>query len=251
MTTIVNLIGLGERTALQIIQDFCKRTGLPVPAYLQSNTDAQVIQLLGLLNEELDDLGGRFKWSYLETEATFVATGVENQGKIKDIAPGFKSLIKDTLWSLTKRLQAQGSVSASTTQAIKALGNPAGNTTYRLTRGELHFIPGTNIKAGDLYRFEYNSKYSIIDGDSGVLKQYFEKDQDQSKLPVEILLLGLRWRWKCAKGLAYAENFALYEERVKQAFMDARDAQPLSMQEKASESRGKPGIVVPLGSWNR
>lgn len=248
MPIIVNQPITGTQTALQIMQQFAGRTGLRVPSYIQSNPDAQVVQLLGLMNEEIDDLASRYSWSQLQTEATFLSTGAESQGSIDVIAPGMKNIIRDTLWSLTKRLAAMGSITPQTTQLIKSLGNPSAATLYRLVRNELHFIPGTNIAAGALYRFEYNSRYAILDAATGLAKQYFEKDADTPRLPASLILLGLRWRWKAAKGLNYSENFSLYEEKVKQAYIDAKDAAPISMYPREDV---RPGIVIPQGSWNR
>lgn len=233
------------KTLLQLVQDHCKRSGVQPPNAVVSSTDDQIVQLLALMNEGLDELAVKYKWPQCQREATFTSTAVESQGLMETIAPGFKAMIPNTFWSLTNKLPANGSITPADAQVLKIWGRPSALVNFRIVNNQLNFYP-----AGDAnlqYRFEYETKYIVVDGDTQALKQYFTKDTDTTLLPDNLYLLDLRWRWKCEKGLAYAENMRTFETTCKQAFVDSAPATPLSL---GTPSRNAmPGIVVPLGSW--
>ena len=235
------------KTLLQIIQEMCKRTGVTSPLTILSSTDDQVVQLLALLNEGLDDLTAKYKWPQKVQEATFISTMMENQGELETIAPGFEEMLPNTFWSLTNRLPLNGSITPADAQTLKIWGRPSALVNFRLINNQLHFIPAQ--AAGLSYRFEYRSKYMVIDGVTGLRKQYFTTDTDRTVLPDELHLLDLRWRWKMEKGLAYAENFRTFEAKCLSIFAASAPAASLNL---GCDNRGAmPGIVVPLGSWNR
>ncbi len=50
---------------LTIVQRFCGRTNLTVPATVYGTNDPQIRQILALLEEEGDDLSKRGDWSEL------------------------------------------------------------------------------------------------------------------------------------------------------------------------------------------
>lgn len=235
------------KTLLQIVQQFCVVTGIPKPASVAINTDTQITQLMGLLNEGLDELVVKYKWPQLQLESTFTSTAMESQGKLAELAPGFKALIPNTMWSLSKRLPTNGSITPADTQVLKIWGRPSALINFRQVQDELHFIPAG--EAGLQYRFEYESEFAIRDADTGLPKKYFEKDGDTPILPDKLHSFDLRWRWKSEKGLSYGENFRSFEQSCKQAYTDGAAQTPVTM---ANRTKGaQPGIVVPLGSWNR
>lgn len=58
--------------------------------------------------------------------------------------------------------------------------------------------------------FPYISKGYARSSD-GEIKNEFDQDTDTFALPERLLTLGLIWRWKAQKGLAYAEDLETYE----------------------------------------
>lgn len=233
------------KTLLQIVQEFCKRQGIPSPASVVTSTDDQVVQILGLMNEGLDELVVK-KWPQQEVEATFSSTAFENQGEMENIAPGFESMIPKTFWNLSTGIQVNGSISPEDTQRLKALSNSSAFTNFRQVGTQLHFIPV--VAAGLLFRFEYRTRY-LVRGADNVLKQYFTADTDTTLLPDVLHLLDLRWRWRQEKGLSYAENMATFEAVKKSAFSAGAAKPNLSM--TGANSGPSPGIIVPAGSWNQ
>lgn len=227
------------------VRRFCRRTGLPVPATVFGSTDEQVLQAMALLEEEGNDLALRGRWQALVREASHTTVAQEDQGAISAIAPhGFRFIINDTIWDRTNRLPVLGPNSPQNWQALKATSGVSPRYTFRIRGGRLLVMPAP--PAGLDWRFEYQSSYWIVNGTT--YRQYFEHDDDEILLPDEVVLLGLRWRWKKEKGLEYAEDMRTYEAQLKDALGRDGGRRALSM-DCAPESSPRPGIFVPQGNW--
>jgi hypothetical protein len=126
------------RTLLQLCQEFSKRLAIPVPQAVTQATDAQTLQMWGLLNEGQMDLGDRANTQILVQQARQNGTppGVQTPnfphagygyanliagvlqevntasgGSSNSVAtpmPGFKSIVQDTFWETTFRLPVYG-----------------------------------------------------------------------------------------------------------------------------------------------
>lgn len=232
---------------LTIIQTVCGRTGIPKPtAVMASITDPQLLQLVGLLEEEGNDLARRGDWEGITFEATHTTLAQEDQGAITSIATnGWRKIKNDTLWDRTDSLPVP-LIGSKAWQAMKAVANTGPRYRYRLRGGKLLVTPTPT--AGHTWAFEYVSKNWILGADGTTYKQYFTLDTDTVLLPEDLLIAGLRWRWKKEKGFDYAEDFRTYEHQVKDALGADGGKETLCMD---GGSRGpRPGIFVPDGSWS-
>lgn len=234
-------------TLLTVVQSFCRRTGLPVPADVAGSTDPQIIQAQALLEEEGNDLTMRGDWEYLTMEAIHTTVATESQGFLSTIAPnGFRSVKNDTIWDRTSILPVIGPMSPKNWQAMKALVTQGPRYRFRIRNGELLVNPAP--AAGLEWAFEYMSRNWILGSDGTTYKQYFTANDDTMLLPEDLLLLGLRWRWKKEKAMEYAEDFRTYEMQVKS--MLGNDGAKAVIYQDNQEWRGpQPGIWVPDGSW--
>ena len=128
-------------TLLEIVQEFCRRQGLPVPSAVVSLGDDQLTQIVGLANEICEDLD-RFSWTQLVREASWTATGVEDQGAMSVLAPYCcASILNETIYNRTTRLPIYGPVSARQWQADKALFTASPTHEYRIFGGHLYITP--------------------------------------------------------------------------------------------------------------
>lgn len=231
---------------LTTIQYFAGRTGLNVPTTVFGTTDPEVRQLLRLLEEEGSDLSGRGDWQELTNEATHTTVATESQGAIKTIASnGFRWIKNDTIWDRTNQLPLYV-IDGVGWQQIKSANTTSPNYHVRIRGGNLLSNPVPT--AGLTWAFEYVSWNWITDSAGANPSQYFATDTDLVLLPDEIILAGLRWRWKKEKGMEYAEDFARYETLVADALSRNGLHRKLSMSQGAVSA--KPGISVPNGSWN-
>jgi hypothetical protein len=236
---------------LTIVQNACVRIGITSPNSVASSTDTQIQQLLGLLNEEGEELstgasvGLSCDWQAMQLEATFVTTATESQGAISTIAPGFKFIIDGTIWDRTKRLPVYGSLTPQAWQNFKSWGVTSPFPKYRVRGGLLLLMPVP--AAGDSYYFEYQTKNWCTSADGLTLKSAFSVDTDVSLLDEQLLTAGLIWRFKAAKGLEYSEDFRKYQIRVTNAINRDVEKPVLDMGRKTD---ARTGIVIPIGSWD-
>lgn len=234
-------------TMLTTVQNFCRRTGVPVPITVYGTTDAQVLQVMALLEEEGNDLASRGSWQGITFEASHTTLALEDQGAIATIAGnGFRYIKNDTLWDRTSRLPVCGPMDSQDWQMMKAMTSTGPRYRFRIRGGKLLVNPAP--PASDSWYFEYVSQNWILGANGTTYKQYFTLDTDTVLLPETLVLMGLRWRWKKEKGFDYAEDMRTYEMQVKDAL--GRDGGKTTLYMDDGGRRGQvPGIFVSPGSW--
>lgn len=231
---------------LTLVNKFCARAGIPSTTTVYGSTDDRILQVLGLLEEEGDDLAARHNWTGLATEATHTTIAAENQGIITTIAPGYDFIKNSTLWDRTDTLPVIGPISDKDWQGLKAVANTGPRYQFRLRGNNLMITPAPT--AGHTLAFEYQSTNWILDPDGSTTKAAFSSDNDTMRIPEKLLLMGLRWRWAAEKGLAYAELFNTYEAQVKDAM--GRDGGKRVLYSDGCDRNVAPGIFLPNGNWN-
>lgn len=228
---------------LTVVQSACRRLALPVPAAVATSTDRQVLQMMAISNEDGQELADRFTWQALQTETTHVTLASESQGAIATIAPGFKSVINDTMWNRSIDWPIVGSLTPQIWQRFKANNITGPYQQFRIRGGTLYFIPAP--AAGETVAFEYVSKNWVTLNAGGTGSEW-AADADTSLLDEQLLTLGLIWRFKQIKGFDYDEDFNKYERRVNDAI--GRDAGKMILNMQGGRIRRlAPGL--PEGSW--
>lgn len=233
---------------LAIIQEFSLRRLLPKPAIVMASQDDQTLQLVGLLNEVLEDLTTRYVGTALQKTATWLSLATESQGMIEDLAPyGFKWMINETFWDRDARLPVFGPKSAQEWETLKATPMTGPYLQYRIKEGELLFN-GAAFPLNHNMAFEYASDWAVkTAGASPVYKPFFTADTDTSLFPTNVLLSGLNWKWRLEKGLSYAEAFRTYEAQFTDFAGHDGSKSPISME--GGDAGYQPGIFVPTASW--
>lgn len=246
MAIVIIINDAGTVDLLTIVQRFCSRTNLPSPLSVMGSSDPQIRQIKSLLEEEGNDLSTRGDWESLTNEAVHTTLATEIQGSIASIAGnGFRNIKPDTFFDRTTQLPVYGPVDGKEWQALKATTVTGPSYQYRIRGGNLIVNPAP--VAGNTWAFEYISSNWITDDGVSVYRQYFTNDTDLMLLPSELLLLGLRWRWKKEKGLDYAEEFKTYEAQVKKVLGSDGGKKTLNM---GSDSHDKgPRVFIPSGNW--
>jgi len=227
-------------TMLSVVQRHCRRSNIPAPTTAMGSTDDQVLQVVALLEEEGNDLASRGDWQALTREATHTTVATESQGAINAIAAnGYDHIKNNTIWDRTETLPVYV-IDGVDWQTEKGFAITSPHYQARIRGNELLAIP-TPV-AGNTWAFEYISKNWIVGADTITYSQYFNIDTDTFLLPEEILLKGLRWRWKKEKGLEYAEDFTSYEFMVKDALSRQGMHKPLNMSD--GRSSRNPHVIV-------
>ena len=234
----MNLVELCNRFAL--------RTGLP-----QSNTafggSTTMAQIAGLLDEVLDYLTSEYNFQNLREEAVFSGGVSELQGSLAALAPnGFSRLCRDTFFDRTERLAVQGPLTDVEWQALKATTLTGPATWFRIRGDSLYLTPP---QPGHQFAFEYMSNFAVLSsGGGGARKRYATLDSDMFLLSDDLLLAGMRWRWKAEKGLDYAEELRQFEILARSQAMTSGSARAYSLD--GCGVKAVPGIIVPSGNWS-
>jgi len=235
-----------SQTLLQLVTDHCRRTAVPVPTTVSGATDAQVLQMLGLLNELLDDLVTRDNFTPLQRECVFVSINSMDQGSVASLLPNGDTMWKvvpKTFFNRTTHLECEGPITETEWQQYMAL-NAGMLPRFRFWKQHLWLQP--TPPTGHTYAFEYLSQQCILDA-GGNYKRYFTDDADTSVVDDSVLKAGLRWKWKAEKGLDYTEEFRNYEALRASYSMPAGLKPFINVAEKGRLEG--PGIIVPPGSW--
>lgn len=231
-------------TLLSMIQTAADVIGLPRPLAVMSSTETQVRQLLALANVEGKSLAKRGRWTDLIAEATHTTLAQEDQGAIADIAPGFNYFINRTQQNRTQQDPLGGPISAETWQTLKASSVSGPYYSFRVRQGRLLMYP--QPPAGDTVAFEFMSK-NWCQSAANVGQESWSADTDTGVLSEDLMMLGIVWRYKQAKGFDYAEDFRTYETQVNDAL--GRDGgSPTEYLDSGYEDYN-PTIRVPEGNW--
>jgi hypothetical protein len=236
---------------LTIVKRACNRIGITPPASVVSSSDLQILQLMEIANEECEELatgasiGMSIDWEVLQTETSFVTVATESQGNINTIAPGFRYIIKDTIWNRSTKLPVYGGVNPAQWQAFKAWGVTTPFPQFRIRNDLLLLTPAPAINQN--FYFEYLSANWCLAADGTTTRAIWTADSDTCRIDEQLVIQGVIWRWKQIKGLDYAEDFRKYVLRVTTAA--ARDGGKPDL-DMGGKNTATAGIVIPIGSWN-
>jgi len=234
-------------TCLDIVQRFCRRQNIGVPSTVWSSQDSKVLQIAELLNEIIDDLIVRDDWTAQAQRVTWnaITTGY-SQGTLASLFPnGYQWLVDKSFWNTATHLPVFGPMSALEWE--EALAIPYTNPwyRYRIFDGQLNIFPQPTTT--DTFAVEYMSSWPVIDGSSGLAKQYFSLDTDTFALDYRLLILGLRWKWRAEKGFVYTEQKSAYEVMLNELM--GHDGTKKSINQCGDEARMRPGVLIPVGNW--
>jgi hypothetical protein len=201
-------------TLAQMVRKVGFRIGLRLSQEPIGSTDLQLQQMVELFNEVVTEIGTRHRWQALTHEATFVTQNQEDQGEfVGGIVPEdsqFNFIISETMWDRTARQPIPGPDSSFDWQARHAVQYTSGPfPNYRLRANRLLLLPVP--AAGHTVAFEYASKRFVYDPSGDTYGPEFTTNDSVSVLDSDLIMQGVRWRWKLVKGFPYAEEKRIHE----------------------------------------
>lgn len=237
-------------SVLSIIQDACNQIGLLSPGMVVGSADQQLSQLQAILQEESFKLSTgasvarAYTWQAQTVTASYSATGVQLQGAMTTLAPGFMFLTSETMWDQSVKRPIFGALNAQERELLIASSLKGPFPQFWIQGGNLNMVPPA--PAGDTISFEYQTRY-VWKTAGGSLSATISADSDTCLLDEQLITMGLVWRWRKTKGLDYAEDFRDYQTAVLQAMTQDR---AIGRQSLGGEPTNRyPGIMVPQGSW--
>lgn len=243
---------MASMTLLQLVQEFCRRRGLPIPGTVTGAQDDTVVQMWGLLNEGISDIADRYEWQQLRTRYTFqhanstgyTALDLSENGPV----PGYRGILNGTLWDTLGRRQVFGPYNPLEWEAMINLQVSQAVYNFTIYGGALRIYPAPSVPNPNQFAMEYLSNYGVWNPTTGVPTQFYDTDISYCRMPSTIALQDLKWRWNYQKGLAYAEDQRSLEEML--INLQGRDPAPdIIMDGKRWDNVAMPGLLVAAGSW--
>lgn len=205
-------------TLLSIIQKTSSRLGLRRPTAVIGSTDITAQTLLELANEEGDELSRAHDWQDLIVERAVSTVGqVEQTTALPIDYDRFPHNVE--IWNRTHNQRYAGPTPQRLWQQLQQGVSAGAVGWWRILGGSLHIYPAPT--AGEDLAFEYLTKNWCAKAD-GTGQSEWLADTDVCLLPERLFVLGVRWRWKAAKGLAYAEDMETYQRAVELAATNDR-----------------------------
>ncbi|MGI9345509.1 MAG: hypothetical protein ACR2PW_04510 [Gammaproteobacteria bacterium] len=230
-------------TLLSICQDVLEEVGnFDVPDTIIGNTNDTAKQILALANREGRLLSRRADWEEMQTEHTFTTVAsTETYSPPSD----FRYLIDGTLWDRTNYWELRGPASPQEWQELKSGIITEGTRKwirFRLGTLYVHPVPTTT----DNLVYEYVSKnWCQSSGSVGQTK--WVADDDTGVIDEELMLAGIKWRWRAAKELPYAEDYNEYESLVESAM--ARNGGTRVLNANGSNLGVNDAVNIPEGNF--
>lgn len=232
-------------TLLSLVNDAQDILSIPRSGIVATSTDQNVRTLLGLANQEGRELAKRHAWEELVTEKTFTATASAIQTGA--VPTDMDRFLIGTFFNRTNHRRVTGPLLPEEWQAQQALTSSVLFDSFRFRGGDILITP---TPAGtETYAFEYVSKnWCQSSGDTG--QASWAADSDTGVLDEKLMLLGIIWRFRKARGFDYAEEFATYEKEVLQAIMrdGSRRTINYSFDDTLYDTKRPPYVTD--GNWN-
>jgi len=230
---------------LSIIQEVCDLLSLTRPSAVINSNDTTYRQLYAIACEEAGVLA-KMKWQAMARERTFVTVAAAEQPGA--VPAGFKSFIPNTFFNRTTNRPLSGPVSPQVWQLRQTSPQSSGIILgYR--QRDNSFLLTPNPPAGETIAFEYVSSYWAKAANDGADKAKWDLDTDETYLDESLIVKGIRWRWKAAKGFPYAEDHDSYTADRDQLFANDGGLSILSSADTCSDDLGGP-IVPQMGYGN-
>lgn len=197
-------------TLLTICQDALKEIGgINVPDTIVSNEDPTAIQLLALANRTGRELALDYKWQGLLSTHTFsTVDGTSAYAMPSD----FHAIANRTAWDRTNDWKLQGPASKMAWERLQssAITSSGLRSWFRIQGGQFNLYPTpTSVRT---IAFQYYQK-TFVSESGGSDKAAFTLDNDTARIDEDLLLLGVKFRFKAAKGLISDPERMEYESR--------------------------------------
>lgn len=237
---------------LAIVQKACARIGaLDIPTAAFGATDDITTTMLALAQEEGEDLVRAGDWSVLTVGAGTIAL-VAGQDTYA-LPPDFDRLVGDTTWDRANQWRTEGPDDPQTARWRResALAETARRAIRQVGGGvSVWPVPGPG-DVGAIISFSYVSN-AFCASAAGVPQSAWASDADQPILRADLFILGLKWRWRDAKGFDATVARQDYERAVRLALArDKGGGETIDLSGRGCRGRGNadgvtagPAVVV-------
>lgn len=214
------------KTANDVIRAVTGVQGLTKPTDISVSPDKTTQQLLDLLNELGSELLDKHDWqSLIRTFSVATTTATEY-----DLPSDLMRFIDEAAWNHTTRLPMIGPLNSQQWRMLLArrLGGTTLRVQYTIRDGKmvLYFAP---TPSQDL-EMDYISRGWVMDADDNTIrKDFVEKAGDIILFRNDLVVAGLKARFRDAKGFDTTDAERRYRAILEKAISDDRPHQALSL----------------------
>lgn len=202
---------------LSICQNVLSETGWPKFSSIAANGDATAQQIFTIANTELQSISEELNWPQLEVEYDFSTV----PGQFVYLWPSdFRVLAPQAIFDSSEYYGLKGSTGLQFWQLLKygklgSLSRKRFRVTYPLGAPGIEITP-TPETVEQMTAVYYTRDLVSSSGGSGA--RMYVNDTDVAKVPERYIELGVKWRFRRAKGLDYSAELAEYNATVKSQF---------------------------------
>lgn len=202
---------------LSICKSVLAETGWPVLSTIASNSDATAQQIFAIANTELEALSELFNWPHLEVEYAF--NTIANQA-VYLWPSDFRVLAPQSVFNASEYYELKGSTGLQFWELLKygklgQLNRARYRAVFPLGAPGIEITPAPKGIAG-LVAVYYSDEYAR--NATGVSVERYSTDSDVAKVPERYIKLGVKWRFRRAKGLDYSAELAEYNNTIQTQF---------------------------------
>lgn len=198
---------------LTIVQRAARQCGLVPPSgSVLGSGDETWLQMAEWAQEVVDDLTERHDWRALWKTQTLTGDGVNTSWSITNFAR-LSKLPAVARNGSTSGFWPQGPMDSANWIAATQLPITSVRPLFQMVGPLLTF--NTAPAVGEQFTVSYQSSLPIY-SDAVEVAQWL-KDADTALIPERLILLGVVWRWKAAKGLNYSEFLSSFERAFEAA----------------------------------
>lgn len=237
---------------LTVVQNACRAIGKSPPTVVANSNDATILELFVLSSKSGQELARGHDFPELLREATFTGTAAVFQGNIIGIAStavvancDYERMIPDTFWNRTQDRRIQGPSTPAEWSQLTAMNNIPDPLRFIIIGKGLYIGPNQGPSSGDSLAFMYFSN-KWCESSGGVGQKSWSADTDVGIIPEQILELDLIWRWKQAKGFAYAEDLETAQRAIN-SYVGAAPGRRLLI--LGGGSQFNYSVNIPEGNW--
>lgn len=216
------------RALLEICSTALAEIGFPTLDAVAGSSDDTAVQMLALANREGSELaartGGLGGWQQLiATQTLITVAGQAAYDEPADLA----YYVNQSGWDNDRRIELLGPLSAQSWQFIKhAVYGYGYGTRFRIINNQVNLDPVPS--STQTFSFEYYSKNWCQDA-RGAPQALFDSDSDVPRLPDDLFIMGLKWRFLRAKRLDFAFELEEYNQAVDRELSRTSQARVLSL----------------------
>lgn len=172
----------------------------------------------------------------LDTACTATATSVSMTFGTQDYAlpSDLEYFVDKTYWDKTYRWQLLGPLEAQEKNVIKYGISPVGPRRRFWIRNNRMYINPVPTNITDQIAYDYFSN-AWCESSGGTAQTKWTADTDVYRLDEDCFILGLKYRYKQAKGLDYTEEYETYQRNTNQAMARDGGARDLPLNAQSTE----------------